>query len=146
MARVVITHPCSNRSSPAYLVLVQGICGNAHATEFTERRSVVLLEVLLLLSNGNGIYRTGPCVCDSEPRVSGTLVMKDSVCVVCHVSVHMCESVCASVYLCVRLCAPHVCLYVCLCVSCVYLRMCVHVFCVCESVCKSVCLCVSVCV
>ena len=77
MARLVITHPCSDRSSPAYLVLVQGICGNAHATEFTERRSVVFLEVLLLLSNGNGIYRTGPCVCDSEPCVSGTLVMKD---------------------------------------------------------------------
>ena len=36
--------------------------------------------------------------------------MNISVCFVCHVSVHMRESVCASVYLCVYL-------YVCLCVS-----------------------------
>ena len=42
----------------------------------------------------------------------------NSVCFVCHVSVHMCESVCASVYMCVCLCAC-----VCLCVSCVYLSV-----------------------
>ena len=40
--------------------------------------------------------------------------MNNSVCFVCPVSVHMCESVCASVCVCVYL-------YVCLCVLCVYL-------------------------
>ena len=53
--------------------------------------------------------------------------MNNSVCFVCHVSVHMCVSVCASMYLCVCVYVCHVCLYVCLCVrvclcvSCVYL-------------------------
>ena len=46
--------------------------------------------------------------------------MSNSVRFVCHVSVHMCESVRVSVYLCVCLCAC-VYLYMCLCVLCVYL-------------------------
>ena len=60
--------------------------------------------------------------------------MNNSVCFVCHVSVHMCESVSASV-ICVCVCV-HVCICMCVCVYCV---------CICECVC-CVCACVSICI
>ena len=67
--------------------------------------------------------------------------MNNSVCFVCHVSVHMCKSVCASVYLCgvsvcmcVSVCMSVycVCVFVSVCLLCVC--MCVYMYCVCESV------------
>ena len=68
----------------------------------------------------------------------------NSVCFVCHVSVHMCESVCASVYLCVCIC-------MCVCVYCVCICECVsvvsvHVYFVCASLCASLRVCVFLCV
>ena len=73
--------------------------------------------------------------------------MNNSVCFVCHVSVHMCESVCVSVYLCVCVCMC-VCVYcvcICECMSVVSVHVCLYVFCVCVSlrVCVFLCVCMS---
>ena len=54
--------------------------------------------------------------------------MNNIVCFVCHVSVHMCESVRVSVYLCVCLCAC-VYLYVSVCIVCVSVS--VYLLCLC---------------